>query len=189
MKLVRVGYDPETGTFHLLGLVIHLGQAFLIAYDLLNAYTQLALQLLDLRLGFGYLVDLGQVRVLHHQFIGGLLGGGFDVVFGFVLSVVDLLYFLLQFLNQSVCVAFGVALVSAYAVADVVIVVHDPPDPVAGPELLPLVDLGAQGLDLGGHLGKRGVLSRRRPPCRGRSGPGCWCRWGSRWSTVSRSGT
>ena len=77
---------------------------------------------------------------------------GLYVLFSLVLDVVYLGYFIFQFLQQSKGVAFGIVLVSAQCVTDIVLVVSDEPDSILSLQFVSFVGLGSESLDFHGKL-------------------------------------
>jgi len=73
---------------------------------------------------------------------------GFYVLLGFILAVIDLCYFLLQFLNQAVGMPFRVFLARAKSIDYVIIIVSDVPNPVWRFEFITFISFGFESLDL-----------------------------------------
>lgn len=125
-------------TFHFLCLVSHLIQTLLIGDHLLYPLSYLSLQLLHFLICFVELVNFGEIVVLRGKLVCSFLCIGFDILLSFILTVVDLLYFCLQFGYQTVCMPLRVGLTSANSIGDVIIVMGDIPDAVCSPQFITL---------------------------------------------------
>lgn len=151
-------------TFHALCLVIHLRQALLVIHQFFYPCADFPLQLFNFGIGFGEFVDFSQIAVLYCQLVGCLLCKLSYIVLCLVFCMIDLLYFIFQFLDQPKCMAFWVILICAYPITDIIVVMGYPPHTITCPQFLFLVYFGSECLYFAGHLCIMMSLLSKHPP-------------------------
>lgn len=144
--------DNKKNTFHFLCLVLHLGQRLLVVDQLFDAHTQLVLQLLDLRLGLVDFINFRKVVIFVGEIYCGFLCIRFDILLWFVLTMVYFLDLLLQLVNETEGVSFGILFTCANGICNVVLVMGHIPDSVRCSEFISFISFGSEGLYFRCHL-------------------------------------
>jgi len=113
---------------------------------------KLIFKFLNLRLGSMHHINFGKVIIFSGQLYCRFLSKSLDVLLGFVLTVVNLLYLLFQLIYKPECVSLRDLLAGAHAVCNVVLVIGYVSDTVGGSQLVALVVLWSQGFYLWSRL-------------------------------------